>query len=469
MTYRKSNTTQSMGIDWITFSLYLSLVFIGWLMIFAAEYKGPDTDIWSLATPVGKQTAFIGIAFILMLILLNIDWKFWRNFSFVLYALSIVMLVLVLIVGREINGAKSWFNFGAFGLQPSEFAKFATCLAVSSFLAGPTPKLKNPKHIVTVIAIFIAPMALIMLQPDPGSALVFLSFFILLYREGLSPIPYVLGFAAALIFILALLFNPITVVIILSLVSLLLLVQNLRFPLYWNFSILLLAAASIICISQDLEYQILVVNLVLMLFFVSFQWIKGKMQLALTVFFGVILFSGLAFGTDYVFRNVLEPHHQDRINVWLHPEKCDPQGPLYNVLLSKMAIGSGGFSGKGFLEGTLTKLNYVPEQSTDFIFCTVGEEQGFVGSLIIIGLFVFLIVRIIAIAERQRLNMFRHFAYGVAGILFIHFAINIGMTMGLLPIIGIPLPFISSGGSSLLGFTLMMGVLLRFDSQRYLN
>ena len=469
MTYRKSNSTQNMGIDWITFSVYLSLVFIGWLMIFAAEYKGPETEIWSLATPVGKQTAFMGVAFVLMLLILNIDWKFWRNFSFVLYSASILMLILVLFLGREINGARSWFNFGAFGLQPSEFAKFATCLAVSSYLAGTIPKLKYTKHVLAVMAIFLAPMVLIMLQPDPGSALVFFSFFIVLYREGLSAIPYVVGITAALIFILALLFSPITVVIILTLVSLLLLIQNFRFPLYWNLSILFLAVASVICIRQGLEYHILAINVALMLFFISFQWIKGKMQLALTVFFGVILFSGLAYGTDYVFNNVLEPHHQDRINVWLHPEKCDPQGPLYNVLLSKMAIGSGGLSGKGFLEGTLTKLNYVPEQSTDFIFCTVGEEQGFVGSLIIIGLFVFLMVRIISIAERQRLSMFRQYAYGVAGILFLHFTINIGMTMGLLPIIGIPLPFISYGGSSLLGFTLMIGVLLRFDSQRYLN
>lgn len=469
MTYRKSNSTQNMGIDWITFSVYLSLVFIGWLMIFAAEYKGPDTEIWSLATPVGKQTAFMGAAFVLMLLILNIDWKFWRNFSFVLYSASILMLILVLFLGREVNGAQSWFNFGGFGFQPSEFAKFATCLAVSSYLAGTIPKLKQTKHVLAVMAIFLTPMALIMLQPDPGSALVFLSFFIVLYREGLSAIPYVVGIAAALIFILALLFNPLTVLIVLTLVAMLLLIQNLQYPLYWNLSILFLAIASVICIRQGLEYQILIVNLALMLFFVSFQWIKGKMQLALTVFLGVILFSGLAYGTDYVFNNVLKPHHQDRINVWLHPEKCDPQGPLYNVLLSKMAIGSGGFSGKGFLEGTLTKLNYVPAQSTDFIFCTVGEEQGFVGSLIIVGLFVFLMVRIITIAERQRLNMFRHYAYGVAGILFLHFTINMGMTMGLLPIIGIPLPFISYGGSSLLVFTLMIGVLLRFDSQRYLN
>ena len=468
MTYQRL-VSQSKSIDWITFSLYLSLVFIGWLMIFAAEYKGTEVAIFTLNTPVGKQTMWIGIAFVLLLVTLNIDWKFWRNFSFVIYALAVISLVAVLFFGIEVKGARSWFSIMGFTLQPAELAKFATCLAVASYLSGPTSKLKNLKDIVVVIGLFTLPMMLILLQPDAGSALVFLAFFILLYREGLSPIPYILGLTAACVFVLSLLFNPIVVLVILSLVAVLILVQNFENGLYWNLSIFLLSIASAICISQELELQILIVNSAILLFFVLFQWAKGKPKLAILIFVGVLLYSAMSFATDYVFNRVLEPHQQDRINVWLHPEKSDPQGPLYNVLLSKMAVGSGGLTGKGYLEGTLTKLNYVPEQSTDFIFCTVGEEQGFVGSLTIIGLFVFLIVRIINIAERQRLNLFRQYAYGVAGILFFHFAINIGMTMGLLPIIGIPLPFISYGGSALLGFTLMIGVLLKFDSQRYLN
>lgn len=463
------NAAQRKSIDWITFSLYLSLVLIGWLMIFAVEYKGEGEFTFSLDNAIGKQTIFVGLAFVLMLALLNIDWKFWRNFAYPIYGISIALLITVLIFGSEVNGAKSWFNFFGFSLQPAEIAKFATCLAVAGYLSGPTSKLKSTRDIVIVISLFFAPLALTLLQPDPGSALVFLSFFILLYREGLPPLPYVLGLSAGAIFILALLFDPLTVTIILMVVGMAVLVQNFEYRGYWNLSLLFLLVASIICIVQDLYIQILVVNGVLLLFFLFLQIMKGRIPVAAMVLVGVLLFSGMSFGTDYVFDNVLEPHHQDRINVWLHPEKCDPQGPLYNVLLSKMAIGSGGLSGKGFLQGTLTKLNYVPEQSTDFIFCTVGEEQGFIGSVAIIGLFILLMLRMVILAERQRLNLFRQYIYGVVGILFFHFTINIGMTMGLLPIIGIPLPFISAGGSSLLGFTLMIGVLLKFDSQRYLN
>ncbi len=461
--------TQKKSIDWITFSLYLSLVFIGWLMIFAAEYTESEASIFSLSNSIGKQTLWMGIAFVVLLIVLNIDWKIWRNFAFVLYALGLVLLVAVLVFGLEVNGSKSWFNILGFTLQPAEIAKFTTCLAMASYLSGPTSKLRSIKNILVAIGLFILPMLLIIIQPDPGSALVFLSFFILLYREGLSPFLYVFGLVTVAVFILALSFNPLSVVVLLSVAAIFILVQNLNYRLYWNLSVGVLIIAAIICINQGFELEILAVNGLLLLFLIFFQSMKGKFQLSSVTLIAFLAYSGISYGTNYAFHNVLEPHHRDRINVWLHPDQCDPHGPLYNVLLSKMAIGSGGFSGKGYLDGTLTKLNYVPEQSTDFIFCTVGEEQGFIGSLMIIGLFIFLIVRIVTIAERQRLNLFRHYAYGVAGILFFHFTINIGMTMGLLPIIGIPLPFISYGGSALLGFTLMIGVLLKFDSQRYLN
>ncbi len=461
--------TQSKNIDWITFSLYLSLVLIGWLMIFAVEYKGDESPSLSLSNPIGKQSLWLVFAFALLLAVLNIDWKFWRNFSYPIYGMSLVMLVAVLFFGVEINGSKSWFSFWGFSFQPSEIAKFATCLAIASYLSGPTSKLKKTKDILFVISLLVAPLILTLLQPDPGSALVFLSFFILLYREGLSPVPYIFGLSAVAIFILVLLFDPITVSIVLSVVSMAVLVQNFEYRTYWNLSMLMLLMASIVCITQGLEIQILIINGILLIFFLFLQIMKGRMQLSAWVMIVFLIYTGMSFGTDYVFRNLLEPHHQDRLNVWLHPEKCDPQGPLYNVLLSQMAIGSGGLSGKGYLEGTLTKLNYVPEQSTDFIFCTVGEEQGFIGSFAIIGLFVLLLIRMVILAERQRLNLFRQYIYGVLGILFFHFAVNIGMTMGMLPIIGIPLPFISAGGSSLLGFTLMIGVILKFDSQRYLN
>ncbi|MDH3649303.1 MAG: rod shape-determining protein RodA [Saprospiraceae bacterium] len=467
LTHRTKPASRS--IDWITFSLYLSLVFIGWLMIFAAEYNGDGAQTFTPSSIVGKQTIWIAASFVSLLILLNIDWKFWRNFAYPIYVISILSLIAVLVFGIEVKGARSWFSLFGFTLQPAELAKFSTALALASFLSGPTSKLKDFKNVLIAFAIFLLPMSLILLQPDAGSALVFISFLILLFREGLSPIPYVLAGVAATIFVLSLLYSPIVVIILLTLVAIFLLLQNLEHRLYWNLSLLLLAVASVICVDQGLSREILIINTVLLLFFLFFQWAKGKVQLAVSLLVAFIFCIGLSFGTDYAFNNVLEQHQQDRINVWLHPDKSDPQGPLYNVLLSNMAIGSGGLTGKGYLKGTLTKLNYVPEQSTDFIFCTVGEEQGFVGSLAIIGLFIFLIIRIIDLAERQRLNLFRNFGYGVAGILFFHFVINIGMTMGLLPIIGIPLPFVSYGGSSLLAFSFMIAILLKFDSQRYLN
>ncbi len=242
---------QRKSIDWITFSLYLSLVFIGWLMIYAAEHKDDGTSPFSLSNPIGKQTLWMAIAFSLLLVILNVDWKFWRNFAYPIYGLTMFLLLFVLIFGIEVNGAKSWFNIFGFTLQPGELAKFGTCLAVASFLSGPTSKLKSTKDVLTVIGLFFAPLCLIILQPDPGSALVFLSFFILLYREGLSPAPYVLGISAAAIFILALLFDPLTVTIMLAIIGTTVLVQNLEFRTYWNFSMLLLFLASIVCINQE--------------------------------------------------------------------------------------------------------------------------------------------------------------------------------------------------------------------------
>lgn len=457
-------------IDWIVFSLYLSLVFIGWLMVFAAEYKGAETSIFDLSNPIGKQLLFIGVAFAVLLLILNIDWKFWRNFAYPIYGLTLLALVAVLIFGGEVKGARSWFFLGSFSLQPAEFAKFSTCLILSVFLANPNTKLSHTRSVLLSFGFFAAPAILILLQPDAGSAIVFGSFMMLLYREGLSPIPLVIGFIVVAVFVLSLLFNTWTVVIILMLLGMIFLVQSLEYRLYWNISIALLAIASVALSGEGLRIILLIVNAVMLLAIMFFHWYKkGKFNTALSILMILIPGALLSLGTEYAFNRLLEPHQQERINVWLHPDKCDPHGPLYNVMLSKMAIGSGGLTGKGYLKGSLTKLNYVPEQSTDFIFCTVGEEQGFIGSITILGLFLFLIIRILKIAERQRLKFFRNYAYGVAGLLLIHFVINVGMTLGLLPIIGIPLPLLSYGGSSLLAFTMMLGVLLRFDSQRSVN
>ena len=455
-------------IDWLCFSLYLSLVFIGWLMIYAVDYVEGENGL-RLDSLVGKQGIFIVASFLLMLIILNIDWKFWRTFWLPIYGIGIFSLLAVLVFGFEVKGAKSWFQIGPFTLQPSEFVKFATILAVSNYLASPGVKLNQLKQILISIAFFALPMLLIFFQPDAGSALVYLGLFAILYRAGMSVIPFIIGIGLAAIFVLSLLFNPIVAIAIFGLISLLILVQSFDKLLYWILSIIGLAIASLVLDYFDKTiYALFAILAFLIILFVQ-RIQKGKYRIVTLVGSVMLLCSGLSFATQFVFNNFLEPHQQERLNVWLHPERCDPQGALYNVLLSKIAIGSGGFAGKGYLKGNLTKLNYVPEQSTDFIFCTVGEEQGFVGSFLIIALFFFLLYRILQIAERHRLHMMRYYGYGVFGVIFLHVFINIGMTMGIFPIIGIPLPFVSYGGSSLLSFTLMVGVLLKFDSQRGVN
>ena len=455
------------NIDWITFSLYLSLVAIGWMMIYAVSYsEGADNSIFSLRSHVGKQLIWIGVSLVILFFTFIIDSKFWQTFAYVIYGVANLLLIGVLIFGVEVNGAKSWYSIGGFTLQPSEFAKFATCLAISAYLSTYSTKINNLKSLSTAVGIFILPVILILLQSDAGSALVFLSFSILLFRQGLSSDLYLFGISAITLSILGLAFDPRFVSIGLMLFLSAVLIFNLKNKFYWLLSLGGLVALSIVGITQSWVYPILGINLLYLSGFAIYLWRNRRASLVKKL--GVVFLLGgiLTFSSNYAFNNVLESHQQERINVWLKPSTCDPQGSLYNVLQSKMAIGSGGFQGKGFLQGTMTKLNYVPEQLTDFIFCTVGEEQGFIGSFGIITLFLLLILRITTIAERQRNDFARNYAYGVAGILFIHFFVNIGMTMGLVPIIGIPLPFISKGGSSLLGFTLMIGILLKFDWDR---
>ncbi len=457
------------NLDWMTLSLYLSLVGIGWLMIYTVGYTEQGySDFFNLKTNAGKQTMFIGISLLIMFFCFIIDWKFWRTFAYPIYGLGLLALIGVLIFGIKIKGATSWYSIGSFTLQPSEFAKFATCLAVSAFMSTYNTNIREFKSLATVVGLFFVPMFLILLQPDAGSALVFLSFFILLYRAGLSPSLYIYGFSAATILILGLVFNPFPIISALCLVSIGVLIFNIKKRRNgWLVGLLVLMIATVIGIYYGYVKEVLIGNVLLFIGVAIYLYQLRKSQLIQQMTIFLILGSSIAYSANYTFNNFFEKHQQDRINVWLRPSLCDPQGALYNVLLSKMTIGSGGLQGKGFLQGTMTKLNYVPEQSTDFIFCTIGEEQGFIGSLGIIGLYLLLLVRIITLAERQRSDFSRHYAYGVAGILFVHFFINIGMTMGLMPIIGIPLPFISYGGSSILGFTLLMSVLIKLDSHRF--
>lgn len=460
------------GIDFITLSIYLALVAIGWAMIYTVGYGdgGYTGGFFNfLKTPVGKQLIWVGIALVVFFLTFIIDSKFWRTFANIIYAASILSLIAVLIFGKTIKGATSWFDFGGgITLQPSEFAKFGTCVALASYLSSYANKLRTPISKLYAISFFAGPAFLILLQPDAGSALVFFAFFIVLYREGFPGWVFVLGFSVATIFVLGLV-NPTAHVVLglAALGSLLLVWDQEKKKSYWLAGVILLFSLVGIGISQNYMLESLIALSVLLLGFCGWQWFKRvRPQVPLVVAVSFVLGSLLAFGANLTFENVLKSHQKERILVWLKPSEADPQGAAYNLNHSKMAIGSGGFLGKGFLEGNFTQGHFVPEQITDFIFCAIGEEQGFLGVFIIIGLFLTLLWRIIFIAERQRSDFNRLYAYGVASVLFIHFFINIGMTMGLMPIIGIPLPFLSKGGSALVGFTLMIAVLLKLDATR---
>lgn len=462
---RRNNGFQN--VDLQTLSYYIGLVVIGWMMIIAATSKGNDlSDLSSEAT---KQGFFIIISFVLIVGISFIEWKFWRTFSYIFYALSILSLIAVLIIGKKVSGATSWFSIGGFSLQPSEFAKFATCLVMASFLSSYNANLRIFKTQVIAFGLITIPIFLILLQPDAGSAIVFTSFLILFYRLGLSENFYIVSLTITTLFIIALIYEPYYVVLGFMILGTGIFIYNIKNERRkWAIGFVVLIVGTVLGLHFFHPYyrEIFVANF-LLIPIVSFNlWRNGKKELV-KFLLPLIIFGGtFAYGANFAFNNILKPHQQSRINVWLNPSKA-PSDAIYNLRQSKLTIGSGELSGKGFLQGTRTKLDFVPEQSTDFIFCTVGEEQGFIGVFGIIVLYLLFLYRITVIAERQRSDFSRNYAYGVAGILFFHFFINIGMTMGLVMIIGIPLPFISYGGSSLLAFSLMIGVLLKLDSNRF--
>ncbi len=456
----------------MTLCLYLSLLGIGWLMVYTVGYDDSRTlyeMVFDLDTKIGKQTLWIGISLLVLIASISIEWTFWRTFAYPIYGLGMLSLVLVLLVGTTVKGATSWFSIGGFTIQPAEFVKFATCLALAAFLSTYSTSLKNYNAVLISFGLILAPAVLILLQPDAGSALIFSSFIILLYREGLSQTLIVFSLAIAGLLILGFIFPFFAVMLGLTLLILFIMFRSLIKELKWRLLFLGLAAVSVFLGWKGYIVYVLLANGLFVLFFTYLMWGNRKGTLAGQLWLLFLLGGMVAGGANYTFNDVLGTHQQDRINVWLRPHLCDPQGSLYNLIQSKMAIGSGGLQGKGFLQGEITKGGYVPEQDTDFIYCTIAEEQGFVGSLGIIGLFFLLISRIIVIAERQNSDFSRQYAYGLAGILFLHFFINIGMTMGLVPVIGIPLPFISYGGSSVLAFTIMFGVLLKLDTKRYIG
>jgi rod shape determining protein RodA len=451
--------------DFVTFGIYLGLVAIGWLMIFTVGYEDGYTMANFLKTPVGKQSIWIGISFFAFFCVQLLSWKFWQSFAYPIYIITVLLLIGVLFLGAEIKGATSWFRFGGFTIQPSELAKVGTCLAMASFLGSYNTDLKNVRWQLIAAAIIGLPMLLILLQPDAGSALVFISFLIVFYRAGLPSAYFIIGFFSLAVLILGLVFEPFNLNQALILFAAIIMSLNFQSKLY-GFIGSAVGAAGIIILQLELpEYRwyILGGSIVLVLGMSIVLWQKRKQKEVSLLIGAMLLGSVLAIGANFGFNKLLS-HQQDRINVWLRPHLTNNKEAGYNLANSKMAIGAGGLEGKGFLEGTLTKGGYVPEQMTDFIFCTVGEEQGFVGSMAIIILFFLLLYRLTIIAERQRTDFVRYYAYCVAGIIFIHVFINIGMTMGLTPIIGIPLPFISKGGSSLLGFSIMIAILLKMDS-----
>lgn len=408
------------GIDWISILIYAALVLLGWGNVFASVYdESLNQSMWDLKINSGRQMMFIGISIILIIGILAVDMRFFEATAYLVYGLILFLVLLVPFIGKEVGGNKAWIGIGNFGGQPSEFAKFATALAIAKFISIPTFRMENFRHRLVIFAMMLLPMALILLQKDWGTALVFSIFILVFYREGLSPILLITGVAGATIFLLTLL----------------------------------------------VPQQLWLHGTVAIVFALIILFGKRKWKRIMTLTLSALFIMGLIESADYVLTKVLKPHHQNRIKALINPD-ADPLGYGWNVTQSKIAIGSGGFFGKGFLKGTQTKFDFVPEQDTDFIFCTIGEEHGWTGSLLIIGLFCGLFFRLLRLAERQKSRFARVYFYSVVCILFFHFSVNIGMTIGLFPVVGIPLPFFSYGGSSLMGFTILLFIALKLDSHR---
>ena len=404
--------------------MYFGFVFLGWLSIYTATYSETQHEIFDFSTKYGKQLVWIGLSVLLIIIILAIDKSFYKSFSGLFYIVSMLSLIGLFLFGKSINGATSWYSLGAFTLQPAEFAKTTTALAIANYLNERNYNFKKLSNQLKAFAILLIPAILITLQPDPGSALVYGALIFVLYRFGLPSYYITIGFLALTLFILTLYFGYLNVLIIvlilISLFFLYLIYQNKNF--FRN------------------------------------NWIN---------FFIIYLFTSLfIFSVDYVFNNVFEERHRNRFNLLLGKD-IDTQGIGYNTAQSVITISSGGFTGKGFLQGDRTQGDFVPEQQTDYIFSVIGEEWGFLGSFFVILLFIVFLLRIIHISERQKTIFSKVFGYATAAIFFFHFAINIGMVIGLLPTIGIPLPFFSYGGSSLWGFTILLFILIRLDADRF--
>lgn len=460
------------NIDWLTVTIYLVLVILGWINIYAAVYNEDNQSIFDFSQRYGKQLVWISAAFVIAFVIFVIDINFYPFFAYLVYGIMILVLILVLIFGTKVHGATSWFEIGSFRLQPSEFAKIATALALARYLSSHNVQINTIKSYIRLAGIILIPALLILLQNDTGSALVYFAFILVLYREGISESILLLGFFIIVLFILALVLEKLTIILLsIAVVFIIFWFLNRRFKnIGVGFGILILSLAALYGLNELFrigltKYLVILLSVGISGFVYIILAVKYKIKkvgLLLIFLIGSVFFT---YSVDFVFNNFLEPHQQKRINVVLGLES-DPYGVEYNVNQSKIAIGSGGFYGKGFLRGTQTKFDFVPEQSTDFIFCTIGEEWGFIGTFLVVFIFVFFLHRLVKIAERQRSPFSRIYGYGVISVLFFHITINIGMTIGLVPVIGIPLPFFSYGGSSLWAFTILLFILLRLDASR---
>ncbi len=482
MDYRRDSIWKR--VDWWTITIYLLLIVCGWFSICGASYDYGEPNFFDFATRSGKQLMWMGCAVTLGFIILMIEDHVYDTYAYLLYGVMLLLLFGTIFNPHEIKGSRSWIVLGPVSLQPAEFAKFATALALGKFMGEYTFNIHRMKHLAISFAIILVPMLLIILQKETGSALVYLAFFLVLYREGMTGTVLFAGICAIVYFVVGVKFGAsympdevsswgeVSVLsIILFLAAGLLgaygkrtifMARNIFLGIL---GILLLSVLTSVYISPfDIAYVLWGI-LIAMVIFLLYLSIKMRYRNYLFMALFVIGSAAFFFSTDYVFGKVLEPHQKIRIEVLLGMED-DPAGAGYNVNQSKIAIGSGGLLGKGFLNGTQTKLKYVPEQDTDFIFCTVGEEEGFVGATVVLLLFGTLILRLIYLAERQTQRFGRIYGYGVLCIFFFHLFINVGMVLGLTPVIGIPLPFFSYGGSSLWSFTILLFVFLRLDAAR---
>ena len=478
MSYRKTKIANS--LDWLTVIIYLILVIAGWFSIYAATYDYDQKSIIDFSGRAGMQMIWILSSLLIGVALLLIESDWYEVFAFWIYLFAIALLIVTIFVAPDIKGSRSLLVMGPVRIQPAEFAKFATALVLAKVMSAYQFKLMRPRSLFIVLGLIFLPLLLIVLQKETGSALVFLAFFLVLYREGMPGAILFSGFAAVLFFILVARYStdmwdvtPAGEFMGLALALLFMIGFLFNYPkgrwsikyiMYVILGVCLAAGIVFLFISFDWCW----VMLLLIAFAAVFLFVlsvKFKASSYLWIILFLFASVGFIYSVDYVLDDVLDSHQKTRLEVVLGLVD-DPKGPGYSVHQSKIAIGSGGLFGKGYLNGTQTKLRYVPEQDTDFIFCTIGEELGFIGSSLILILFLFLITRIIRLAERQRSPFYRVYGYSVASLFFAHLAVNIGMVIGIVPVIGIPLPFFSYGGSSLLAFTILLFIFLRLDASR---